>query len=342
AAPDDPDLERALFRLGQASDSLAQGGKSGVDLLYGAWRASGLAELGAPAWLTLWSSAGIPEEELRVGVAERPVVAYEVQEDPGPTGGIRILRYDRDDARYVLRVSLAGGKILTAAAPPFVDPNARSLLSPLLAGGTTQEPRPLTLIPMAEPDPALSELRWSRTAEGWQAELPLSFPNALYHAHYAVPLPGVLLATARASLLLVLNFAVFLLFRAVGRGFLREALPTHLRWEEWVISFRARVTLALFGFFVLANAIFGTLAYRTIAGASHRAALLLAERVVEDASGWYFEVSGRMQALARRVGVELLEYREGELRDGSMEELVELGLYEGWVPMAVDRLLENR
>ncbi|HKJ02232.1 MAG TPA: HAMP domain-containing protein, partial [Longimicrobiales bacterium] len=342
AAPDDPDLERALFRLGQASDSLAQAGESGVDLLYGAWRVSGLSDLGAPAWLTLWSSAGIPEEELRVGVAERPVVAYEVQEDPGPTGGIRILRYDRDDARYVLRVSLAGGKILTAAAPPFVDPNARSPLSPLLAGGTTLEPHPITLIPVADPDPDLTTLRWSRTAAGWQAELPLSFPNARYHAHYAVPLPGILLATARASLLLILNFAVFLLFRAAGRGFLREALPRRLRWEDWVISFRARVTLALFGFFVLANAIFGTLAYRTIAGASHRAALLLAERVVEDASGWYFEVSGRMQALARRVGVELLEYREGELRDGSLEELVELGLYDGWVPMPVDRLLEGR
>ena len=341
-APDDPDLERALFRLGQASDSLARRGESGVDLLYGAWRASGLADLGAPAWLTLWSSAGIPEEELRVGVAERPVVAYEVQEDPGPTGGIRILRYDGDDARYVLRVSLAGGKILTAAAPPFVDPSARSPLSPLLAGGATVEPHPITLIPVEEPDPDLTSLRWSRTATGWQAELPLSFPNALYHAHYAVPLPGILLATARASLLLVLDFAVFLLFRAAGRGFLREALPRHLRWEEWVISFRARVTLALFGFFVLANAIFGTLAYRTIAGASHRAALLLAERVVEDASGWYFEVSGRMQALARRVGVELLEYREGELRDGSLEELVELGLYDGWLPMSVDRLLEDR
>jgi len=63
---------------------------------------------------------------------------------------------------------------------------------------------------------------------------------------------------------------------------------------------------------------------------------------VEDASGWYFEVGGRMQALARRVGVELLEYREGELRDGSLEELVELGLYDGWVPMSVDRLLGGR
>jgi len=42
------------------------------------------------------------------------------------------------------------------------------------------------------------------------------------------------------------------------------------------------------------------------------------------------------------VGAELLEYREGELQGGSVDELVELGLYEGWVPMEVYRLLGGR
>ncbi len=135
---------------------------------------------------------------------------------------------------------------------------------------------------------------------------------------------------------------IFLAFRAGGRGFVRDALPKDLSWGRLMISFRARVTLALFGFFVLANAIFGTLAYRSIADASHRAAQVLADRVAEDAAGWYIEMGGRMQALSRRVGVELLEYRGGELREGSVEELVELGLYEGWVPMPVFRRLGGR
>ncbi len=344
AAPDDPALELALFHLGRSADSLSRSGERGVDLLYGAWRRSGLAELGEPAWLTLWSSAGIPEEELRVGVTERPVVASEVQEDPGPAPGLRILRYNRDDARYVLRVTLASGEILTAAAPPFADPLAGAPLSPLLAGGATREPPPLTLIPVedgaADGPPGL---HWARTRDGWQAERLLRYSNGVdYHAHYGVPLPGVWLATARATLLLLADMLLFLALRAGGRSFLRDALPKDLRWTGLMISFRARVTLALFGFFVLANAIFGTLAYRTIADASHRTAQVLADRVAEDAAGWYFEVGGRMQALARRVGVELLEYRGGELRDGSVEELVELGLYEGWVPMDVHRLLAGR
>ncbi len=340
AAPEDPALEEALWRLSDAAVRLSAQGDGGVDVLYGAWRRSGLADLGAPAWLTLWSAAGIPEQELRVGVTERPVVAYEVQEDAGSPGAATLLHYHRDDARYVLRVTLEGGSILTAAAPPFADPTSTAGLSPLLGGGEEAAPA-LTLIPRASWEGSRQGLRWSRWGSGWRAELPLTFSNALYRAHYTVQLPGVLPAVGRATLLLVANVLVLLLFRSLGRGLLRDYAPGGLRLRGVPITFRARVTFALFGFFVLAVALFGTLAYRTIAGASARAAQVLAQRVAEDAAGWYTEVSGRMQALSRRVGVELLEYRRGELYDGSVEELVELGLYEAWLPLSTYRLLER-
>jgi two-component system nitrogen regulation sensor histidine kinase NtrY len=42
------------------------------------------------------------------------------------------------------------------------------------------------------------------------------------------------------------------------------------------------------------------------------------------------------------VGAELLEYREGELQEGSVDELVELGLYEGWTPRPVFELLGSQ
>ena len=132
-----------------------------------------------------------------------------------------------------------------------------------------------------------------------------------------------------------------LLLRGLGLALLGSRPRHALRWSGLTRSFRVRVTVALFGFFALAIAFFGTLAYRAIADTSGRAAQVLAERVAEDAQGWYSEVSGRMQALSRRVGVELLEYRGGELSDGSMEELVALGLYEAWLPFPVHRVLES-
>ena len=48
-----------------------------------------------------------------------------------------------------------------------------------------------------------------------------------------------------------------------------------------------------------------------------------------------------MDRLADQVGAELLEYREGALREGSVDELVELGLYEGWTPYDVHTVLDG-
>jgi len=58
-------------------------------------------------------------------------------------------------------------------------------------------------------------------------------------------------------------------------------------------SFRARVTMALFGFFVLSIAIFGTLAFQTLSGAAERTASALAERLVEDGASGYLDVAGQ-------------------------------------------------
>ena len=177
-------------------------------------------ELGQPAWLTLWSSSGIPEEELGVGVGARPTVAGAHLSEPEAEGPVQLLQYDRDDANYVLRVSLSRGRVLTVVAPPFVDPTLASPLSPLLAGGLATVEDPLTLIPLSPGDEReRAPLQWIPTDAGWQGELPLNFPNALYHAHYAVDLPGTLLATARGTLLLLSNLLLFMFFWLVGQRF---------------------------------------------------------------------------------------------------------------------------
>jgi signal transduction histidine kinase len=341
ARESDPELEEDLAAMAREARVLDARGVDGVDLLYGALRASGFAGAGHPVWLTLWSPAAVPREELRVGVgATRPVAAEEAVMLP-PDSLPRILAYGRDDARYVLRVPLLGGWSMTAAAPPFADRNRRAS-SPLLAGGGSYASDSLTLVPreggVVDPSP---DVAWERTAEGWRARGTVSFPGVTYDARYIVPLPGALLGVARATLLLVLDTVLLLLAWAGGRALLGRPPPRPLRLGGFVISFRARVTLALFGFFLLANAIFGTLAYRTIAGASNRAAQVLAARVADDAAGWYFEERGAMELLGRRVGAELLEYRGGALREGSVEELVELGLYEAWVPYDIHRRLAS-
>ncbi len=247
-----------------------------------------------------------------------------------------------------MAVPLSSGQVLTAIAPPLPPEGARSPLASLVRGGLPSQTDPITLIPILSGDPlGTDSLTWQRTTSGWQGEMEIEFSNASYHAHIPISLPGLLLASARGSLLLVLNLLVFSAFWVLGRGLLRDVVPPETKISGLVISFRARVTLALFGFFALANALFGTLAYRTLTQASSMSARVVAERVVEDAAGWYLSLDpgpgSRMEQLATQVGAELLEYRDGELRGGGgVAELVELGLYEGWMPFTQHYLLDGR
>lgn len=345
AQPEDPELERALLRFASLADSLDEAGASDVGLLYHGWRLSGLAEGGYPVWLQLWRRDGSPGEGLRVGTeGGEPLPLGAALREAWRTGGVRLHRWKRDDARYILTVPLAAEEIVSVVAPPFAVGASRGGLGPLLQGSGAAALAPITVIPLLPGDAhATDEPRWVRTDAGWQAEMALAFENGTaYHAHYLVTLPGEVVAIARASLLLAMNFAAFLAFWLIGQGLLHDTGRRSFGLAGLTISFRGRVTLALFGFFALANALFGTVAYTTLTQASRRSAQVIAERVVEDAAGWYRTFGGRMDRLARQVGAELIQYREGELAGSSVEEMLELGLYEGWVPYDVDRMLRGR
>jgi len=345
AAPEVPELEDALLRFGALADSLHNAGNDDVSLLYRGWQLSGLADLGNPVWLQIWRRDGSPGEGLRMGATGgEPAPLGEALMESWLRGGIRLIQPDRDDARYILTTRLANEEVASVVAPPFAEGGQGTGLSQLLRGVTAQTPEPLTVIPLLsgerhEP----SDMEWVRTPEGWQAEVSVEFANqTAYHAHYLVGLPSVALMAARATLLLALNLAAFLGFWLIGQGLVRSASGPVFRLGGLTLSFRARVTLALFGFFTIANALFGTIAYRTLAQASRRSAQVIAERVGEDASGWYRTYSGQMPSLASQVGSELLRYRNGELNEGSVEVLVALGLHEGWTPYATYRQLEAR
>ncbi len=345
AATDDPPLERALVRFGALADSLDRAGRDDVSMLYDGWRMSGLADGAYPVWLQLWHREGSPGAQLRVGVeGVEPAPLQEALQQTWLTGAPQLLELNRDDARYVLTTELQGERVVSVVAPPFEEGTTRSGLGPLLRGSSPDGADPLTVIPLFPGEPhEARNLDWVKVPGGWQAEMALRFANqTAYHAHYLVTLPGSVLGVARGTLLLALNLLLFFGAWLVGQALVTELRRRELRLAGLVISFRARVTLALFGFFALANALFGTMAYRTLSLGSRRSAQVIAERVGEDAAGWYGALRGQIQRLARQVGAELLEYRDGELVEGSVPELVELGLYEGWAPYPVVQLLGGR
>ena len=203
-----------------------------------------------------------------------------------------------------LSVPLPWGALVSAVVPPLRGVRFASPLGPLFSPTGTTEPDPLTLVPVRPGDPVtLSDrVSWVRSPRGWHGEVGLTYPDALFQAHYRLDLSSPLLLFARSTLLLTANVTLFGLLWMLGRILRHARRPAWTEWRGLFVSFRARVTLALFAFFLLSNAILGTLAYRALTDAAERTAQVLAERVALDAAGFYQEVRGEMDLLARRGG----------------------------------------
>jgi PAS domain S-box-containing protein len=327
--------ELLLRRLGEEVRALHQQGASEMEMLL--HLARGLAEEGYPVWTTFWSS-GIPEYHVPIGVAniEQAVIALggESLQEALRSQQVSVRRFNGPDAHYRLQIPLPDGRsVVTGLIPPAWEGAAFTPLAHLFGDGGEESPPPLELVPLLAEDVlrAGAEPRWVKTPAGWRAEVGLEFPNARYHALYDVELASPLILTARATLLLALNLAVLIAFWGVGRALGKNAPSGGAGWGSWITTFRGRVTVALFAFFLLSNAIFGTLAYRNIAGAAERAAQVLAERVLQDTGERLAQV-GQVALLERPGGGDVLEYQDGQLSSEAAPEPVELGLYEAMVP----------
>ncbi|MDT8367700.1 MAG: ATP-binding protein [Longimicrobiales bacterium] len=349
---EDPYLGFLLRGVAEIADSIDTRGARPVELLYQTWRNSGLDAARYPIHLTLWLPSGVAREDLRIGELspERPTAAREAFERARGASFVRIDRMSRPDAHYVLTVPLREGRVLTGVVPPVRELGRATLLGPLFESLDRRPSSPLLLIPLDEgevvEDAESDGLTWVRTGEGWAGEKTVAYPEGLHHAHYTVLLPPIPVTLARGMLLTMVHLAIGLLLVTAG-VLLFGSARTELRGASGRITvhlgtFQLRITLALFAFFAASNLIFGALAHRTIEGASRRAAELLATRAAEEAGQVYDEVAGVVDFLARRVGNEVLEYRDAALREGSIEPLVELGLYEAWIPWAIHREIDRR
>jgi two-component system nitrogen regulation sensor histidine kinase NtrY len=344
-ADPDPYLEFRLLRMAETADSLDGLIRFPAEFLFETWSQTGQEHDPLPMWLTLWGPGDLPREDLGMGVqGPRPPVADDYLDQVRQGTGPLVIHLGFANARYLLVVPLDGRRVLSAVVPPRGSLSLASPMGPIFAAlGRQGLPYP-TLVPAGPNEVAgpLGEAAWERREGGWQASWVLAYVDGDYYASQTVALPGPWHLTARGTLSLILDLIVLLLVWAAGR-LLLQGRDLELRRIFRVLgSFRARVTLALFGFFCLSIAIFGTLAFRTLSGAAERTASALAARIVEDGASFYSDVQGNMELLAREVGADLLEYRNGELRDGSAEELVQLGLYEGWIPEPQYRAMQER
>lgn len=344
---DEASSRAALAALAEVARDLDRAGTPAAELMYRAWRGGGMPDAGQPAWLTLWSGPS-EAQDLQFGTrrTSRPRAA-----EPGAESRlaverseVRIWRPNDAEVLWAAAIPLGGERVLTVALPATLPAGERALFGSMMAPERARGDPAFELVPLLpdEPTPGPEEVQWLRVDGGWQGEFVFEQRSQQYHGHYLVAVPGYGVLLAQAVLLVSLGVAVVLLLGGVG-GWLSGQLGRRGR-GRWLAppSFRVRVTLALFGFFALSNLIFGSVAYQTIDDTAQRATEVLARQVVREVADRYEAEAGRIGSLARSVAADLLEYRDGALREASVDELVDLGLYEGWLPWSVYETLSSR
>ena len=341
----DPGLDAVLDRFAAVTDSLDRAGADELAVLYHAWTESGLAGRRVPVFLTLWAPDGSAVQELKLGVeGERPAEAEALLPSPRDPVERRRLRPEEAGGHHLFAVPLASGRLATVTAPPRRTIASPSPSDPLLASvGAGDDSEFLTLVRRAGAAPPArpSAVEWRRNDEGWRAESVVAYPDGAYSVFYVISIPNFGVMLARAVLLLLPAFGVVSALWLLSAGVPGSRLVPFLDWASLSLSFRFRVTVTLFGFFLLSAVLFWVLANNSLTGAAERTAAALAERVVGQIAEAYQEEGGSMESLARRVGADLLEYRGGELVGGSVDELFALGLYETWVDPDIHDALES-
>ncbi len=332
----DPYLQFLLEGLSEKADSLYQNGASGTGLLYGMWRASGLAQEGIPVWIDRWTPGGIPSDELRIGVSEpRPSIVDDYLDEA--VAGASVLRPESEDAHYLGLAVLPDASVITVAVPPRRD-FGRALSPDIPFGRDPAYGDAVTLMPLNEDDPIPQEEapRWVRTSDGWRGEQTILFPEGWYRAHYAVGLPELTVVAAGTVLVILVDLLIVVSVWGLGWWSARGHPVAPVRLGPWPgRSFRVQVTFALFAFFLIPALAFAAIASRTLDGAAVRTAEALADRSVADAAENFLAVQGEIRLLPSSTGTVLLLYQDGELIRSTRPALLELGVQYAWLPAQV-------
>jgi signal transduction histidine kinase len=331
----DPYLDYLLVAFGREAAARFAAGEEGVQLLYRTWVASGLAQEAYATRIVLWSPLGLPEVQLGTAPLLSPheadlLTAHVTAARTHASATITQFT-DLPNLSKLLTVPIPDGSLVTVVVPPRRTLDRLSAVAPFL-GVVAESPTRLNLIEAASGDPEEESIHWLPAPEGWRSEATIKYPDGWYHAHLHVPVPGHGMRGVRAALLITFDLALLTLLWVLGVAARGQAAITRSDWTGWLGSFRARVTAALFAFFIVPTAVFGWAAYSALAGEVARSAQRLAQHAVTQAVREFEDMAGDLRQLATHANTDVLRYHGGALIDVSSREALDLGVYSAWMP----------
>jgi len=307
--------------------------------LYAWWLASPLAADSYPASLAVWHRSGEPAAEIRLASVDLPpsLVAALVR-SPQTARGPRVERLERSPGvHYVLVAPLPGGDVLTVGVGPHTRLIPWARVARFLQGEAGVEPPYQIALSPPSPPPAQPSLRVIWTRVGWsvRGERRIAVPGGVRHVHLTVDLRDPWALLVRGALVVVVDVALL-----AGCWLLSLALLGDWRPQRPAIftvlrtSFRARLAVALAGFFVVPLLLLALWSFARLRDDARQDGDLLIGQTLRDAAATATALAsdrgaalGRSMAeLGNRLDADLWLYRDGVLAGTSAPVLAELGV----------------
>ncbi|MEJ7809369.1 MAG: ATP-binding protein [Gemmatimonadaceae bacterium] len=300
ATADAPRSEAALLTRYVQSD--LAGSANAVTLA--SWPPDG----GVPARVALAAIPVRPDDELALVRNARARGAAEVRTVPGDLG-----------VYLALAVPYADGTVVTALVAPRTRLIADDPYNALLGIAPRELGEPPYVVSLAPADssggPVADGVRWSRDGDEMHGSRRIRTEGGTLNAHIEVDLRSLDVLVQRGTLVVLLDLALMFALWALSispSGAFRRWIASRRR--VWGLSYRARLTVALFGFFVVPAGAFAAWSYRRLQADDLQSRGLLVREALRRVGEIQGDPSGAGQV---RETLPVFVYRDGALRSTS-------------------------
>ncbi len=342
----DPDIVNVLQRLGADLRSLPAA-RTEAELAKRYMR-SDLVGSGYPVDLMSWTSEGLPTAEVTLDQLTPPVRAVGmIAASARASGAMQLQSVLGVPGEFVvLAVPHVDSSVTTVVVAPRTRLIAADPFAPLLGLEDPETGEPPYSIALVEQQPGdtlrLRGTRWYRDESEMHGDHIVRTSQGPMRVHIEIELRslGILLQRGALAVMvdLVLLFVLWMI-AALPDGRVLKRLRVGVR--RWGTSYRSRLTVVLFAFFVIPALIFALWSYERLRSEDRQSRDLVLREALRGIST--DEEARRGASLVGHTDIPLLLYRNGELSGASQplfDALAPMGAY--LPPSAYSSLAEGR
>jgi two-component system nitrogen regulation sensor histidine kinase NtrY len=278
------------FLLNRFGQELAQYETPGsrADLLK-RYAVSDLAAGGVQVSLSTWDDSGA-----MIGVLDLAPLRYDSAELAALLGSADSMSVSETTGPFGRQLTLVvphrGGGFTSVVASPKTRLVAQDPYAALLGFEQPEQTEPPYVLTLADPSPrAIARagvMTWRRVGNEWHGDQLIATSDGMARAHVEIDIRAWPTRLVRASLAVILNVTIagllWALAAAAEGGFFRWVRSRATRWAH---SYRGRLTLALFTFFVVPAVAFAGWSYQRLRGDDRNVRELLVRERLHAASG---------------------------------------------------------